>query len=107
MARYFKIILKLIEHGGNIQHYKEEARGTIRKLYEPPQPRKMKLIIINDKKDDDKSVSESSKLTTILKSKAVNNRVILPKANINTTNIPSSPKPKIIMPKIIKKDEQK
>jgi hypothetical protein len=102
-----KIILKLIEYGGNIQHYKEEARATIKHLYEPPKPRKMRLIIVNKDKEDDESCND--KLTKTLKLKVKNNLVILPitkKAILpkpkNIMSPPSSP-PKIIMPKLNKK----
>ena len=113
-----KILLKLIEHGGNIQHYKEEARATIKYLYEPPKPRKMRLIIVDDKKDDKKDESCTDKLVKTLNLKVKNNLAILPKDSFsisikkeplpktkNAIIIPSTP-PKIIMPKLKKMDNK-
>jgi len=111
-----KILLKLIEYGGDIQHYKQDAITRIRKLYEPPQPRKIKLIIVNDKDDkDDDSKSKNEQLKEILKSKVNNNRCILQNkiegSSVKLKESLSKPKliitppssPRIIMPKITKK----
>jgi len=115
-----KILLKLIEYGGNIQDYKVDACARIKHLNEPPKPRKMRLIIVNtnDDKNDDKNnnnllITQSSKLTTTLKLKITNNRPLLSKEPIsikkesllkNALSPPSSPSSlKILMPRLIKK----